>query len=637
MENKVFEENLELIKKYDENLFNKILMSENEKSNLAIVQTKVGEYNLMYKGVCLHSQDSAVDEAVKIAQKIEEEENSIRVIYGLGLGYLVEEVSKKIKNSKIIVYEPELEIIKYVLSIAKIDSLFQENVILCNDCETLAKLVFENTDNNSKMKLIYTNPYKQIFADDFTKVLQTIQKAQGQHSANINTLLSKAPSALWHTRFNLNFLFRLPYIKQYENIYKGKTALIVSAGPSLKENIEIIKQNKDKFIIFCVNVAMEFLIKSGIQPDFIVDIETTAGDIYYKNIDISQSNLILEAFSHNQKYLLNAKQKITYISQNNFLNPWVRSLLGLNDNLETMGTVSYTALDSAYIMGFEKIILIGQDLAFKNGQCYAKGSRYEDLECIFDENEKKYVIKAKDLEQYALKLQGRITDWSKKVAQSYINNLNKNIYTVKGQDGTYLPTQTGYALFIEWFEKVASRYKKERPQIKLINSSIGGAQINGFENIALEEAIKEDENVERIELPKYRLDYDKEKCSNEIGAFLEDIKTHEEFTKEAKLHCERFLNELKIKKMITQNALKSMKKHNIALDKLLAVDKGQPWRLYFVQYSGKIIPLIESDFSQDAKGTKEVFEKLLEVYNKILQFSPGYIERLTYSKSFVLK
>ena len=50
------------------------------------------------------------------------------------------------------------------------------------------------------------------------------------------------------------------------------------------------------------------------------------------------------------------------------------------------------ALIMADFMNFDKIVLLGQDLAYSDASCYAKGSAYEDLECIFDENEKKYKI-----------------------------------------------------------------------------------------------------------------------------------------------------------------------------------------------------------------------------------------------------
>lgn len=637
MENKVLEENIDLIKKYDSNLANKILMFKEEKSNLEICKTQEGEYNLVYRGCCLHSQKGAIKEAKDIASKVDEEENSIRVIFGLGLGYVVEEISNKIKKSKIIVYEPALDIIHYVLSIAKIDSLYKDNVFLCNDKETLAEYVLENTDNKSKMKLIYTKSYKEIFPNEFNEILQTIQTSQGQHSANVNTVIKKAPQALNNTYANLKKVLNLPYIMQYKDIYKGKTALIISAGPSLKDNIETIKNNKDKFVIFCVNVAMEYVINSGIEPDFIIDIEAAGADYQYKDIDISNSYLILEPFSHYLKYDIQAKKVITYISKNNFLNGWLRSGLEIDDNLETMGTVSYTALDCAYIMGFDKIILIGQDLAYKDGQCYAKGSRYEDLECVFDEKQNKYVIQARDFEKYAQKLLGKSSDAVFKYAKKYIANLNKNIYTIKSQNNTYLPTQAGYALFVEWFEKVAQRYKKEKPDIKLINSSTGGAQINGFENICLSDAVKNSEKIEKYELSNCTVKYRKEVILNKIKEHLEGLYVYDNYAKDVQKYCEKFLNELKTKKVITSNALKYMKKHNDSLNMLLNHQKNQDWRIYLARFSYLILPLIEEDFSKDITTTKETMEKLLKIYNNIVKTNEFAIQKLTDCESFILQ
>ena len=637
MENKVLEENIDLIKKYDSNLANKILMFKEEKSNLEICKTQEGEYNLVYRGCCLHSQKGAIKEAKDIASKVDEEENSIRVIFGLGLGYVVEEISNKIKKSKIIVYEPALDIIHYVLSIAKIDSLYKDNVFLCNDKETLAEYVLENTDNKSKMKLIYTKSYKEIFPNEFNEILQTIQTSQGQHSANVNTVIKKAPQALNNTYANLKKVLNLPYIMQYKDIYKGKTALIISAGPSLKDNIETIKNNKDKFVIFCVNVAMEYVINSGIEPDFIIDIEAAGADYQYKDIDISNSYLILEPFSHYLKYDIQAKKVITYISKNNFLNGWLRSGLEIDDNLETMGTVSYTALDCAYIMGFDKIILIGQDLAYKDGQCYAKGSRYEDLECVFDEKQNKYVIQARDFEKYAQKLLGKTSDAVFKYAKKYIANLNKNIYTIKSQNNTYLPTQAGYALFVEWFEKVAQRYKKEKPDIKLINSSTGGAQINGFENVCLIDAVKNSEKIEKYELSNCTVKYRKEVILNKIKEHLEGLYAYDNYAKDVQKYCEKFLNELKTKKVITSNALKYMKKHNDSLNMLLNYQKNQDWRIYLARFSYLILPLIEEDFSKDITTTKETMEKLLKIYNNIVKTNEFAIQKLTDCESFILQ
>ena len=103
MENKVLEKNLDIIRKYDKNLADRILMFDVEKSNILITKTDKDEYNLIYKGINLHNNQGAENEADEIALKIKNKENknSIRLIYGLGLGYLADSFAKYIKEAKI--------------------------------------------------------------------------------------------------------------------------------------------------------------------------------------------------------------------------------------------------------------------------------------------------------------------------------------------------------------------------------------------------------------------------------------------------------------------------------------------------------------------------------------------------------
>ena len=259
------------------------------------------------------------------------------------------------------------------------------------------------------------------------------------------------------------------------------------------------------------------------------------------------------------------------------------------------------------------------------------------MECVFDEKQNKYVIQARDFEKYAQKLLGKTSDAVFKYAKKYIANLNKNIYTIKSQNNTYLPTQAGYALFVEWFEKVAQRYKKEKPDIKLINSSTGGAQINGFENICLIDAVKNSEKIEKYELSNCTVKYRKEVILNKIKEHLEGLYAYDNYAKDVQKYCEKFLNELKTKKVITSNALKYMKKHNDSLNMLLNYQKNQDWRIYLARFSYLILPLIEEDFSKDITTTKETMEKLLKIYNNIVKTNEFAIQKLTDCESFILQ
>ena len=538
MENKELSQNIlqniEQIKKYDSKLANEILMFENEKSNVVLAQNENGEYNLVYNSIPLHSIVGAVDEANNISKNIKNTENSIILIYGLGLGYLPDVVSNVIQNNKIIIYEPNLDLIKYVISIAKIDALFKENVVLCSNEEKLKEHVLNVVDENTVISISFLNSYKQLYLDDIKKVLYSAQCAQAQYIGNKNTFIKKAPLAFLHTIYNLKNIFSNPLITDLKDIYKDKTAIILCAGPSLREKIELIKKNQDKFVIFALSASLKLLTKHDIKPDFIVAIDSSDITKQFESFDTSKCYLISEAFTHSKIAANNFKKYFRYISSGNFFNDWVKDCLKDKSNLTSAGTVSYTAFKSAQIMGFKKIILIGQDLAYKDGQCYSRDCHFGALECVYNKDIKKYEIIAPNLEEFAKTLTSKKLKEEDllKIARNYLMSLNNNICTVKSQKGDFVPSKTDYAIFIELFEQVAVAAKQENPNIELINSSLGGAQIDGFENVALDEVIKNLDSVEKLNLDNISFNIDKKHISEKIEKTINDFKYFKELLME---------------------------------------------------------------------------------------------------------
>ena len=84
----------------------------------------------------------------------------------------------------------------------------------------------------------------------------------------------------------------------------------------------------------------------------------------------------------------------------------------------------------------------------------------------------------------------------KQKAIERINNLNSSLYYVKGINGDMLPTESVYAAFIQ----PLSEFTQDYPDREYINTSMVGAQIDGFKNLPLEEALKDSETVEKREV-----------------------------------------------------------------------------------------------------------------------------------------
>jgi hypothetical protein len=80
-----------------------------------------------------------------------------------------------------------------------------------------------------------------------------------------------------------------------KDYYKGKPAVIISAGPSLNKNIDLVEKNRDKFVVFCVSTALKAAVKHNIIPDFVCFIEYLPDSSRFIDDEVAkQTNIILQ-------------------------------------------------------------------------------------------------------------------------------------------------------------------------------------------------------------------------------------------------------------------------------------------------------------------------------------------------------
>ena len=291
------------------------------------------------------------------------------------------------------------------------------------------------------------------------------------------------------TAFKFDAKSSIPFLTDYKDVFKGKPAIIVSAGPSLNKNIEFLKKYKDNALVFCVGTALPVLYNNGIVPDFLNVIETVNTSVHYNLPIVKDISFIAESFTESSYLNMDFKRKFMTASLETDAARWYLEKFDREFvPFEAKGTVSYHALYCAYYLGCNPIILIGQDLAYSDGCCYAKGSKFDGLKCVFEESIGKFKIECDDYETFKKNYFASV-DYSPEVEESILQarlkELNDNLQTVAGQNGEVLPTDSVYALFIDYIKGFASEHGAG---LKLINSSVGGALIDGFETLSLDKA-----------------------------------------------------------------------------------------------------------------------------------------------------
>jgi len=277
-------------------------------------------------------------------------------------------------------------------------------------------------------------------------------------------------------------------------------------------------------------------------------------------LDLEDVNFITEPYSHFATRNFKYKRRFSHISANSPINHLWAELANIPiDEYWSKGTVSYTALNSARLLGCSRIISVGQDLAYIEGQCYSKDSAYKDLVCGENPDTGRWEIVAKDFDTFAKNLCTSPDEKTREVfAKRRLQNLNNSLHLVKGISGKMLPTESVYATFV----KVLSEYTENFNDVEYINASLVGAQIDGFKNMPLEEALQGLEAIGGIEL-NTEFNYDKSTIKQVLGFKFDELKSILPQISEGKKYIKSIKNDLSRYKSVNEDILKTLKKISV--------------------------------------------------------------------------
>ena len=396
----IFEKNILALRERNAELANKILKHlPTEVPQL--VQTN-GSYNFLYKNKLLHNEVSPLGEAKEIFSMAKNEPVAIHLIFGLGLGYLFQVASANSQGS-VILYEPDLNILKAAFSLVDFSNdILKPNVFIANCLEETENYIYQKSNTKNTPLMLSTNSYRELYGEKFDELVSELQRSVGRFGLDLKYTQEHFYPMVSRIIENIPQLAQGTPLAELKDRYKGKTAVVVSAGPTLDRNIEIIKKYRDRIVLIVVGTAMKAIAANGITPDFLCIIESFDCSKQIEGLDLSGVNFITEPFSSPELRKQKFKKIYLHPSSNFPVNSFWCDITG-TDNKEyfSKGTVSYTALNTARILGCSKIVLVGQDLAYIGGQCYSKDSAYKDLVCLFNKEQNKWEIAARNFDDFA--------------------------------------------------------------------------------------------------------------------------------------------------------------------------------------------------------------------------------------------
>lgn len=487
--NPIFEKNLQALFQQDEILAARLFgMNIQTKYEIVLDKSDPIHINIINK----ESNETIYKDPVKeISKMLDDIEKKYKrypglFFYGLGTGIFYKALAKNKTHKKIVIIEPELEIIHLVLNIIDIsDELKDEQIVLFySEFATYVQFYYlvSHSDLDIYAKtysLIIHSNYYDNFADDYIKINKDITRAFSQ---NVVSHGNSIDDLLIGTKQHIENLPHMLTNYCYTNLVKKRhglmdTAIIVSTGPSLDKQLETLKKFAPYVSIISVDASYPILARNGIKPDYVTSIErmiptSTFFEKKHPGFD-DDINFIVASVTHSQtvKNILPRRLVLTMRPQQEEkmfrLNKY--GYLGVGHSCANM------AYQLAYVLGHKNIVFIGQDLAFgKDGASHAKGHT---------------------------------------IAQP-----DENLYTTAyGGEGEVRTTYV-WMLFKNQFENDIEQAKLE--DIKSYNCTEGGARINGAIEKPFLEVMNELCKGKKVKnLPNIKKDSDKVANKNLLKAY----------------------------------------------------------------------------------------------------------------------
>ena len=588
-----------------------------------------GFYNLIYKKIPLHNPKNPLGEALEIFSKAQNEPVAIHLIYGIGLGYLFQ-VAAKNSLGTIILYEPDLNILKTAFTLVDFsEDILKKNVYITDSLDKAGEYIYQKSNIKNIPLMLTTTAYRKLNETGFNELVAELQRMVGSYGMDLRYTKDKFYPLLKKLIINMPALIQETPLAEFKDFYKGKTAVVVSAGPTLDRNIETIKKYRDNIVLFVVGTAMKTIARHNITPDFLCIIEANDCSKQITGLDVSNINFITEAFSHPNLRKFEFKNIYTHISANQPVNFFWKDIAEIDiSEYWSKGTVSYAALNCARILGCSKIVLVGQDLAYIEGQCYSKDSAYKDLECRFNEETKKWEITARDFDNFCASLSNSPNEENRiKTAKKRLADLNNSLYYVKGINGDMIPTESVYAAFIKPLKEFAEHFNDR----EYINTSLIGAQIDGYKNMPLEEALADTQKINNREL-KCNFRYNIDKIKTNIKASIDGLADGEKQLEEGQRLVKTLNNDLKRYRTINSEILKTLKKLSLNYVNLSTVFAKKNLLFDFITTAERI------DLDYEMKMTKEFTVQTVEnLSEKLNIYYTNAEKRLAYVSALLLK
>ncbi|GAX88903.1 motility associated factor glycosyltransferase family protein [Effusibacillus lacus] len=343
------------------------------------------------KKYAIHSKFDPRKEANRWTQSIQGTPGTTYFVYGFGLGYHIENLLDNCEeDDTVVVIEPSKELLSFSLNARDYTDLIMDGrfVLYIEPSEDDLDFLYSNHINYvdlDSLKFQHLSPYEQLFPSHYELTTEKFFKKISEKKVDLNTVFYFAEK--WQKNYvrNLSSIVNSsPFsVLQETNSFENRPIVIVSAGPSLDKNIQLLREIDDKALIICAGSTIRSFAKHDILPHIVVTID--GGEVnaqHFRSLSIKDYHLFFSGSCH-PEIPTNHKGPAWYFQNwEKHFDDWINDeVLQMNPGFLRSGpSVANFCFDLAVKLKGNPICFIGQDLAYTNNRTHASGSLFENTQ-----------------------------------------------------------------------------------------------------------------------------------------------------------------------------------------------------------------------------------------------------------------
>lgn len=355
------------------------------------------------KGISLVSRRDPAREAERHIGAFRLKPGMLAVVAGVAhlpmLELLVEQLhSVEGKGGVILAFEADTQLY-LALRKARPDIFAEVAVIVPENLSVLTELVEKiDVEHFVGYRIFENRPSIDLAPTFYQEAIADFKKKLASRFSDLFTRLE------FEERWVFNSLSKLPLLQSMRPVSalfglgRGAKALIVSTGPSLRESLPEIADNRERYFIACADSAYRVLVRYGIIPHLVFSLDSQAHTVKHFGLLPRGAKgafpiLVCDAVS-NPVVARDWRGEIClsftaqypddrrvvspgcdYLEEEQFFAGTPGLIPG---DLQSGGSVATSIFDLMRLMEFDEIILVGQDLAYTYREIHTMGTHHTD-------------------------------------------------------------------------------------------------------------------------------------------------------------------------------------------------------------------------------------------------------------------